>query len=94
MKYLFLTKEALAGPDAWRNVMSLPLPKNADWELVSQARKTVLDYLEFVSNDYFILPDAVEEGVEELQHVLKKLIEICLARVAARERGQTEIPEN
>ena len=93
MEYLYLTKEALAGDEMWKNVISLPLPPYPDDALLFEARQAVLGYMEFVAAHYFV-PDLQPEGVDEINKAAQKFIEICLAMAEAHKREFSDIPEN
>jgi hypothetical protein len=86
-----LTMEAMSAPD-WEPALTLKLPAKPSLELLSEARRQVVEYVDWYSND---APQCFtsEEIRTEINRAGRRLIEICLAMPAAHERSLSfEIP--
>jgi hypothetical protein len=72
-----LTMEAMSGP-SWEPALTLRLPSNPSFELLLEARRQVVEYLDWYSKDPAVFGPAEEVRIE-INRGAARLVEICLA---------------
>lgn len=73
-----LSLEAMKGEAGWEAALNWPLPQNADFYLLDEARRHIITYLDWITHDLARGPSP-HELRREIERAAERLLEISQA---------------